>query len=126
MTDPNQASTPGVPSSAEEVSAHGLQQAAELKRAQHRQALLANGFQLQECGTRRSIHEDLQDPHPGFPPGYKPTRAEIYNRTLGEDNWATVATGVTTEDPDPWGNETPDITEWQNQELEVFTRDPKS
>lgn len=117
MTNPNQASTPEVPSSTEAV---------ELRRAQHRQTLLANGFQSQGYGTRRRIYEDLQDPHPGFSPGYKPTKAEIYDRTLGEDNWATVRTGVITEDPDPWGNETPDITQWQNQQHEVFTRDPKS
>jgi len=57
--------------------------------------LLANGFERQEeLITRRDIYKELlARPHPEFR-GYRPTHAEVFDKTLGPDNWTLVDTGA--------------------------------
>lgn len=94
-----------------------------LKEALTRAALEAHGFRSSELSfTRRQIYEDLGPSDPRFNRGYRPTKAEVLDRTIGRRNWTAFPTGEVTDDPDPWRRETPEITHWQNEKYTIFTR----
>jgi hypothetical protein len=125
MAEKHTGSPEEAPITLEEAMDRLQEQNAALRRALHRERLMANGFRSDGFATRRQLYEDLRGTHPDFAPDYQPTMAEIYSKTVGGENWDAVWTGAIVEMPDPWGTETPEITAWQDSEYEIFVRKPE-
>jgi len=94
-------------------------------RTQWKSKLAGQGFSPSGSFTRRQVFEDIVPEENASPTGYRTTMAEICDKQFGRDNWGLVPTGRIIDHPDPWQDETTEITEWQNREYDLFVRDPK-
>lgn len=96
-----------------------------LKTALLKALLEANGYRPARLFyTWRGIYEDKQVPQKPFSLDYEPTLAQIFDKSVGHNNWTVVRTGRVLDRPDPEGDTPPETLRWKNSEYEIYTREP--